>query len=567
MAHPGFKKTVSTTALVIVWGFYLTVYRDQDAAGQSVQRVLSESAQVERIDQLIAEVWNDYQIKPSGPAREEEWCRRLFLDVIGRIPTVDELDTFVSNRDSNKRHQLVSDLLYSDRYTHEFARNWTTLWTNLLIGRTGGNDNNSLVSRAGLQKYLRDSFARKKPMDDIAVELITASGTTTPGAEQFNGATNFLIDKVNDDNASLATATTSRLFMGLQIQCAQCHNHPFNDWKQQNYWEMNAFFRQVRGFRGGLRRMDTGPAQLVDQDFSGEAESGNFDKPPIFYDLRDGQVRVAYPVFIDGTQIDPSGYVKAVNRREQLADLIVKSRYFPETMVNRIWSHFLGYGFTLPVDDMGPHNPPSHPELLRYLAEEFRDQRYDLRALISWIVLSEPYSLSSIIGKSNASDDPLLGESPKFSRFYLRQVRAEELYESLLVANSGSMTTVDFEQQEQLKNRWLQQFSQTFGTDEGDETTTFNGTIPQVLMMFNGELIRAATGDAQGSMIRSLSNSNRDYSKKIEYLFKAGLSRWPTRREAKMADDLLRHYSGQSDEAIRDLWWAILNSNEFIFNH
>ncbi|MEM9412327.1 MAG: DUF1549 domain-containing protein [Planctomycetota bacterium] len=531
----------------------------------NAQSSRSDYLQVQKINELIREVWQDYDIRPSKDATEEEWCRRLYLDLLGRIPTHKELQKFVRSDHKDKERELVNKLLFDDEYTEEYARNWTTIWANLLIGRTGGTGNNTLISRPGMQKFLRDSFARNKPFDQFTSDLITATGSTIPGAKDFNGATNYLIDKINDDKASQATSTTSRIFMGLQVQCTQCHNHPFNDWKQQKYWEMNAFFRQTRSFRGG--RMDTGQgARLADQDFAGENEPRNLREPAIFYELRNGEMRVAYPVFIDGTAIERSGYVKKVNRRQELARLVIDSTYFPKAIANRVWSHFLGYGFTIPVDDLGPHNPPSHPELLDYLGEQFRQSDFDYRKLISWIVLSKPYRLSSKLGKYNEVDDPLLGETPKFSRFYLRQMRAEELYESLLVANQAS-SGGDYEEKERQKNRWLQQFSQAFGTDEGDETTTFNGTIPQVLMMFNGEMIRSATGDAKGSMIMELTESNLSYQRKIDYLFKAGLSRKPKRSESQMARQFIQFYEGNEAEALRDVWWVILNSNEFIFNH
>ena len=199
-----------------------------------------------QINKLVEQVWTDYELKPSREATDGEWCRRVHLDIIGRVPSIEEATEFMNSRDSDKKKKLVEKLLYDDSYTEEFARNWTTVWTNLLIGRTGGNDNNSMISRPGMQKYLRDSFAREKPYDKMVHELVTATGSTTPGDEKFNGATNFLIDKVNEEKASLATAATTKIFLGLQVQCTQCHNHPFNDWKQQKYWEMNAFFRQVR---------------------------------------------------------------------------------------------------------------------------------------------------------------------------------------------------------------------------------------------------------------------------------------------------------------------------------
>jgi len=518
---------------------------------------------VDEINRLVKVVWDDYEIKPSPDATDGEWCRRLFLDVLGRTPTVEELREFVDDKSKDKRELLVSSLLYSDRYSNDFSRNWTSIWTNLLIGRTGGTANNSLISRAGMQKYLRDSFARSKPWDVMADELITATGSTTPGSEDFNGATNFLIDKVNEEEAAQATAATSKIFLGMQVQCTQCHNHPFNDWKQQKYWEFNAFFRQTRAFRG---RTDADPPKLADQDFRGE--SGNADQADLFFELRNGLVKVAYPVFVDGSEIPRSGYVNVVNRRDQLAKLVVESPWFAKVMANRMWGHFLGYGFTKPVDDLGPHNIPSHPELLEFLAQRFRSSGYDMRQLISWVVLSKPYALSSKRSKNNEQDDPLLGNPPKFSVFYLRQMRAEELYESLMTATQAGQGVGNYEQQEQLKNGWLQQFSSAFGNDEGEETTTFNGTISQVLMMFNGEMIQEATSGKPGSLIDRLANQpGMNDTERVMYLYEAGLARKPSRDERGVAESLLLARRGNSREMLSDVWWTILNSNEFIFNH
>ena len=519
--------------------------------------------QTKRIDEMIAQSWSDYSLSPSGVATDGQWCRRLFLDVLGRVPTVSELQQFTSDKADDKKSRLVKSLLYDDQYTAEFASNWTTVWTNLLIGRTGGTANNSMISRVGMQKFLRDSFARNKPYDQFVTELVTATGTNRPGSESFNGATNFLIDKVNEENAAQATAATSRIFLGLQVQCTQCHNHPFNDWKQQKYWEVNAFFRQVRAFRG---MNDADAAQLANQDFTGE--SGNKDEADLFYELRNGLVKVAFPVFVDGTEIPKSGYVNVVNRRNEFAKLMVGSPFFAKALVNRMWAHFLGYGFTKPVDDLGPHNIPSHPELLEFLSQEFRSGGYDLRSLITWIVLSKPYGLSSAKTSNNEKDDPLLGIPPRFSSFYLRQMSAEQLYESLLVASQAGRARGNFEEQEEQKNRWLQQFSLAFGTDEGDEATTFNGTIPQVLMMFNGEMVNAATAGGPGTIIDEVMNNKKlKDTQKIEYLYLAGLSRTPNRDEQRIAGLLLQSRKGDLREMLKDQWWIILNSNEFVFNY
>lgn len=525
----------------------------------------SQLPQVDEINRQIRGVWDEYGLRPSEPATDNEWCRRVYLDLLGRIPSVEELQEFLDSRSRNKREELVNKLLYDEKYTGDFARNWTTIWTNLLIGRTGGNDNNSMISREGMQKYLRDSFARDIPYDRLVHELVAAKGSTQPGADDFNGATNFLIDKVNEDNAAQATASVSRIFLGLQVQCTQCHNHPFNDWRQQKYWEMNAFFRQVRAQRMGGG--DDAGARLADQDFRGEGAGADISQAVLYYEERSGYSRTAFPVFVDGTEIERDGRVEVVNRRERLAELIVESEYFEKAAVNRMWGHFLGYGFTKPVDDLGPHNVPSHPELLEYLGAEFRKSSFNLKQLMTWIVLSEPYSLSSKMTSLNESDDPLLGESPKFSHFYLRQMSAEELYESLLVATQAHLERGSYEEQERQKNMWLQQFTSAFGTDEGDEGTSFNGTIPQILMMFNGDLVRQATSERDGGFLDRLAKSNLTGPKKIDFLYLSALSRTPDTQERELAQLFLQMHENDARAALADIWWLVLNGSEFIFNH
>ena len=523
--------------------------------------------QVKYTNEQIRQVWAENKLQPVGPASDGEWCRRLYLDVLGRVPSVAELKAFVQSKDSRKKLELVNRLLNDEEYTEEYARNWTTIWTNILIGRSGGNEQRSLTSRAGLQKFLRDSFARNKPYDVMVRELVTATGSTTPGSEGFNGAVNFLVMKVNEEKASLATAETSKIFLGLQVQCTQCHNHPFNDWKQQKFWEMNAFFRQTRALRkygDGSREIES--AELVDEDFSGEG--GDPNDAEIYYELRNGIVKTAYPVFLNGAELSHSGFVSDVNRRSALGDLIVGSEFLEKAIVNRMWAHFLGYGFTKPIDDLGSHNQVTHPALLNYLGAELRSNSFNLKELIRWITLSEAYGLSSRVNGETSKDDPQLGEIPKFSHFYLRQMRAEELYESLVVATEAHKTRGSYEEQEKAKSAWLSQFVIAFGNDEGAETTTFNGTIPQALMMFNGELIKQATSLESGSFLaRVAADGGLKPIDKINYLFMAGLARLPNKSEFSAANTLVQRRGGNPAAALQDIWWAVLNSNEFILNH
>lgn len=573
--HRRFGAAIGKSMALLVGALALILFgAASDSIAQNVEQVShrkdSESKatnllpQVSRINELIERDWAEYELKPSKDATDGEWVRRVFLDVIGRTPTVTEARAFLSSKEDDKRLALVKRLLYSDDYTEEFARNWTTTWTNLLIGRTGGTANNSMINREGMQKYLRDSFAREKPYDQMVHDLITATGTTAPGDEDFNGATNFLIDKVNAEDATLATSSTTRLFLGLQVQCAQCHKHPFNEWEQETYWQMNAFFRQVKAFPRRMRAETGANAELADQDFASRRRR-DFDEAEIYFESRNGLMQVAWPVFVDGTEVPRSGLVNVVNRREELSKLIKTSKFLDRTIANRMWAHFLGYGFTSPIDDLGPHNIPSNPELLDYIGSEFRTANYELRELMKWIVLSKPYALSSRQTKANESDDPLQGVSPRFSHFYIRQMQPEQLYESLLV-NTEAASRGTYEEQERRKSRWLQQFNRAFATDEGGESTDFNGTIPQVLMMFNGDMINESTKASGGSVIEQLVASNDSPREKINRLFFAGLSRAPTSQETKMATALIGNQADMA-EGLRDVWWVILNSNEFIFNH
>jgi hypothetical protein len=233
-----------------------------------------------------------------------------------------------------------------------------------------------------------------------------------------------------------------------------------------------------------------------------------------------------------------------------------------------MWSHFLGYGFTKPIDDIGPHNPFTHEALVTRLGVEFAGGGHDMKRLMRWIVLSEPYSLSSEFGNryKNVKDDPSIGEKPLFSHFYLRQMEAEQLYQSLLVATEADKTQGSYEEQERVKSEWLSQFTIAFGTDEGDEATTFNGTVPQVLMMMNGELIDRAVNNEPGSFLHRLVYDNPNGAQSLEQLYLAALGRRPKPQEVQAANELLDARGGDRGAAMQDVWWALLNSGEFIFN-
>ena len=556
---------------------------------------VNDDAIIKTINELSRAAWKAGDVSPSKPAPDGAWARRVYIDVLGRIPTIDELEAYLAITKGERKAWLVERLLGSE-YSKERSRARATEWTNLLIGRTGGTRNNSPIHRDSFVGYLRDSFHNQKPMNQLMKELVTASGSVRPEDEDHNPAANYLADKMGE-NGVQATAKTSQLFLGVAVQCTQCHNHPFNEFKQNQFWEMNAFFRQTRAER--IRDEDDNRryVRIVDRDYRGEGPQGmtapgTFARAESFYELRNGRVKVAYPVFLDGTSLSEkyadqgegfgdSGRLNDVNRREELATLIAESPEFPMALVNREWGRLFGSGFTKPVEDMGPHNPPTHPELLAELANAFRDSGYDLDRLTRWIIMSDPYALDSRPTRSNDEDEPSQGVSPLFSRFYLRQMTAEQIYDSLITATQADQA-VSEENRDRARQRWLRQFTTAFGNDENGEATSFNGSIPQALAMMNSDLMRQATAikwstkqgssmsygkDEQGFLSeiaedRSLTNADR-----VKKLYLAAFARFPTRSELALCNKMLVAREGNAAEALRDIWWALLNSNEFILQH
>jgi hypothetical protein len=506
---------------------------------------------VGKINEYIRQAWKDNEVKPSAVAPDEEWLRRVSLDVVGHVPSVEEVEAFLKEPARNdaermaKRAQVVERLLADPA----FVRHWTTIWTNLSIGQQTPDR----TSRLGMQRFYREAFAKNRPWNEVVYDLLTAEGHF-----EENGAVNFLLAQMTmPDEQVLATAKTTRLLLGIQVQCTQCHNHPFNDWKQEQFWSFNSFFRTLK--REDHRKYNPQSGRMED-DYS-ELVSVNADGP-VFFEKRNGLMQVAYPEY-EGHKIEATGAA----RRKALAELVTKSddRQLAKSFVNRTWSNFFGYGFTKPVDDMGPHNPPSHPELLDYLAEQFASDGYDVKKLMRWIVMSEPYQLTSATTNDNKADDPAAGETPLFSHMYLKRMTAEQLYDSLIIATEADKSgKASWEESEKKRQEWLQQFVIAFGNDEGEESTTFNGTIPQALMMMNGELVENATSADSGGFLNKVLTSEKSPPAAIRRLYVAALGRLPGRKEMPAAQKLIAG-SPTPLAGYQDLFWALLNSNEFIF--
>ena len=536
---------------VVVFGTLLSVMlvaagglaRAGEPTSKTSTRKTAAIPQVAAIDKGIAEAWNAAGVKPTKPATDEEFLRRAYLDLLGRIPSMQEARAFLAMKEADKRGKLVEYLLNHP----DFAKNFATQWSVLLIGR--GNQGR-MVDRTALNNWLRKQFGSDRPWNETVHELVGATGSN-----KENGAANFVLAHMEFGAVPL-TSKTTRLFLGQQIQCTQCHDHPSNDWKQADFWGINAFFKGIRT-EDVTKANDTG-GEVYDHTELRDDPTDAY----VSYDKRNGMMGIAFPRFIDGRKISQG---TDVVRRAELAKLIADPRNdaMARAFVNRAWAHFLGRGFVNPVDDFGPHNQPSHPEVLDRLARDFRESGYDVKNLCRWIMATQAYQLGSTKTKGSEKDDSLFASMP------LRPMSPEQLFDSLLTATSAHKAGA-VDDGNRRRDAWLRQFIFAFANDEAEESTSFQGTIPQALMMMNGELMEEALSGKPGSFLSEVcehaSHLARADSYMVDSIYLAALSRRPTARELGQAREYLHNFP-DSLEVLQDLFWALLNSNEFILIH
>ncbi len=509
---------------------------------------------IQYINEQIRTGWTDNEVKPSEVADDMEWLRRVYLDIVGHIPPSEKVEAFSRSKEPNKRQLVIDELLQDPGY----VGNMTTVWTNVLLGRNTPDR----TDRAALEKFLREGFAKNRPWNEMVFDLVAAEGHYTE-----NGAVNFLLGQLqgnanSEDYAVEATARLTRIFLGMQVQCTQCHNHPFNEWKQNQFWEFNSFLRQVvridhDKYNPKTGQMDDDYSELAFRDFKG----------PVYFENRAGLVQVAYPKYLNA-EVDQN----SPQRRTELATLMTRNdstRQVALAMVNRMWGHFFGYGFTKPVDDMGPHNPASHPELLDRLADEFVKSGYDIKKLCQWICNSEAYNLTSQFNPKNQVDNPAAGEVALFSHMYTKPLQVEQLYDSLIIAtNANAAGQSSYEAAQQQRDRWLAEFKRIFGGADDSEPTLFSGTIPQALLMMNGQLVKSAISTEEGSFLSAMMKSNaKNEAEVVRSMYIAALGRVPTRAETTALRKTMAAYGNYRLEWFQDVYWALLNSNEFVTNH
>ncbi len=488
------------------------------------------------IDTFINSKLQRVKMLPSPLAGDAEFLRRASYDLIGLPPTVEETRAFLlDNTESRLKRSRALDKLMA---RPEFIDHWALKWGDLLqVSRTRMGDKGMWAFR----EWIRESIASNRPYDRMVRELITARGSTfqNPPANYFR----FTRDP------KLAMETTTQLFLGVRMVCAQCHDHPFEQWTQNQYFQLSAFFGGV-GIKDG--------ADSAEEIIYEKREDAEIKHP------KDG--RVMHAKFLFGVdKMSP----RETDLRESLSEWLTSphNALFGKSMANRMWSYFFGRGIIEPVDDIRASNPPSNPQLLDALTKDFVDHGYDLRRLIKTIVNSSTYQLSFRPNEWNAEDEI------NFSHFMPRRLSAEELFDGIYVATGSrpyfSDIPKDFKAEQFPDPKvGLGGFLDLFGRPERQTSCECERrsdvSLIQALNLVNGSTIADAVADENGRVSKLLLSGATD-RKVVEELYLAALNRPPQPKELDAAQTYLGQGMNRA-ERTQDLLWALLNSNGFLFN-
>lgn len=484
------------------------------------------------IDQLVGKKLQQLRLLPSGLCSDEEFLRRATLDVTGMLPTEEEYRQFVNDAAPEKRAELIDRLLERK----EFSEIWAMKFAQLLMIKSSNQV--SYKSAFLYNQWLTDQFARSVPIDQMVRELLGSTGGTFS-----DPATNFY--QVERDTLKTAE-NVAQVFMGIRTQCAQCHNHPFDRWTMDDYYGFAAFFSQIGRKQG--------------EDY----------RETIVFNRSGGEVnhpvggRVMAPKFLGDEQPDTKGK----DRREVLAEWLTRpdNPYFASSIANRVWAHFMGSGIVDPVDDIRVSNPPSNPELLETLGSKLAEYDFDFRRLVRDICNSEAYQRSITPNESNRSD------TRNYAYAAVRRIPAE----SLLDCISQVTETKD-------KFRGLPLGARAVQIADGSTSTYFltafgraprntvceceastDPSLSQALHLLNGESVHQKI--VQGGLIKQMTADGKTPEQIIETLFIRTVGRQPNEEEQRSLQEQVAA-STDPQQGLEDVFWALLNSREFVFNH
>jgi hypothetical protein len=505
------------------------------ASTPSSETKLDSRALARHIDEAIDARIRAEQVSFSPRCDDAEFLRRVYLDLTGHIPTVEKAVGFLDDRDPNKRAKLIDELLAGSDY----GKHQADIWQSLLLPRTSDN---RAVPFDEMTKWLEERFNENKPWDEMVRSILTAEGDV-----DGNGAVVYFLANATPDKL---TDNATRTFLGVQLQCAQCHNHPFTEWKQKEYWGMAAFFTKVR--------LEGNPRPAAQRQAGLRVHEGGRGRPlrmPV------SALRVP-PKFLQDEQPKLGA---GDSYRPVLADWMTspKNPYFSRAMVNRIWAQLFGRGIVNPVDDMHDGNLPSHPELLADLSGQFAANGFDVKYLLRAVCNSRAYQRTSKPAGGNRDAGPEL-----FSRMAVKVLTPEQMYDSL-VQVLGAPDPANRPQRRanaaaaarfrNVSPRTL--FVAFFKCEENADPTEYQAGIPQVLRLMNSPQLNNA------SMLGPILKSGKPPAGVVEYLYLATLSRRPTPHELNRTLALVRKYRNQPRQAYADILWALLNSSEFTLNH
>lgn len=487
------------------------------------------------IDRLVAAEWNKVGLTPTALADDATFLRRASVDIVGTLPTPNEVREFLASDDPDKRKQLIEALLQRP----EYVDCWTTKWGDLLRVHRRYLGDKGLWSFYG---WLRNAVRENWPVDRITRELITSKGSLfTNGATAY-----YLIDKRPEDLAE----TTSQVFLGIRLQCARCHHHPYEVWSQQDYYGLASFFTRLQ----------------VKDNGDGARYGGTRLLRPVASIPKERRLKMKADPRAFGHDVDPAG---SPDIRVDLADWMTScaNRWFARNFVNRYWAHFMGRGLVEPVDDLRATNPPSHPELLDALTADFVKHDFDIKHLIRTICSSRVYQLAADVAPEHDRD----------GMFYThRQFRRLPAAVLLDAVNQACETSEEFTglpqgtraqalPDPQIPSYFLTAFGRSIRNSPCECATSSSPDLAQALHLINSETIDKKISAAGGRVARLL-KSEQSAADIIDELYLATYSRNPTNSERETAARFLSETDDRKT-ALEDLMWSLLNSTSFVFNH
>jgi hypothetical protein len=489
------------------------------------------------IDDLVWKKLAALGITPSSPAPETTWLRRAFIDIIGRLPAPDEVREFLADASADRRIKVIDRLLERP----EYADYWANKWADLL------RPNPYRVGVKAVFNYdawIRDAFRKNKPYDQFVRELVAAQGSTWE-----NGAVTLFRDRREPDEI---TTIISQLFLGIRLECAKCHHHPFEKWGQEDFYGFAAYFSRI-GHKGtGISPPISGGEEIFFTAASGAV------KHPLT-----GEVLPPRPLFGEVPAADP-----ADDPREGLARWITspENPYFCRVIVNRVWADIMGRGLVEPVDDMRATNPATNAALLDALARSFAGQKFDLKQLIRTIVSSYVYGLSSLPGDRNVAD------TRNYSRHYRQRLRAETLLDAVCDITQVPESYIGVPPGSRAMANWTHRgeslFLDSFGRPDPNQDPpcerTTETSVVQVLHLMNSQGVHnKVTSDA--GRAAALAASDKSPRAIVEESYLLVYSRLPADDEYAVGEKLFTESGSSRRQAAEDLLWALLNTPEFVF--